>query len=92
MSKVSQINMLDNLQLLSLNLRSFAEGSIMTSSISAKLKLDTLASSFTGTEGAGVDDGGGVVIGAQKQLMAHRATASDSATGVLFIFFVLCCF
>ena len=58
----------------------------MTSSTSAKLKLDTLASSFTGTEGAGVDDGGGVVIGAQKQLMAHRATASDSATGVLFIF------
>ena len=66
----------------------------MTSSTSAKLKLDTLASSFTGTEGAGVDDGGGVIIGASTQLMAHRATAiySDSATGVLFIFFVFRCF
>ena len=72
---------------LSQNLRSLTEGSIITSSTSAKLELDSLAPSFTGAGvGAG---GGGVVIGAQKQLTVHRATANNSAAGILSIFLSL---
>ena len=60
-------------------LRIFAEGSIMTSSMSSKLELVLSAPSFTGAGGDG-----GVVIGAERQLTIQRA-AVNNAIGV-FIF------
>ena len=74
---------------MSLNLRNLAEGSIITSSTSAKLESDSLAPSFTGAGVGSGMGGGGVVIGAQKQPTMHKATVSNNVAGILSIFFFM---